>query len=114
MRRRDPLASIKSAIIEDPDKFRDHRRVATGIVGKGPKWYDGTEAPPPPPLHLGAKVDVLLNDGRIMRTTVKKEPYCGGIWLDGVVGSVRVTRVRAVGGWAGQNHVSYDAPQSND
>ena len=113
-RRDDPGPPVPSAIVDTPEKHRDHRQIKVGIVGKGPKWYDGTDSPPPPPLHVGAKVDVLLNDGRIMRTTVKKEPYCGGIWLDGVVGSVRVTRVRAVWGWADQNHVSYDVPQSND
>lgn len=109
MRRRQAIVDpLKSAIVEDASKARNHKAITTGIVGRGPKWYDGTESPSPPPCNPGDRVDVLLNDGRIMRTTVAHSPYCGGVWLDGVHGHVRVTRVRAPGDWASVNHVKYD------
>lgn len=94
---------------EERERQRDHRKVIDlPVVGYGPMWYDGTEAPSPPPLPVGAKVDVLLNDGRVVRTVVRVAPCCGAVWLHGIQGSTRITRVRAPDGWA--PHYASDTP----
>lgn len=91
----------------DKAKARNHKEVTGEIVGRGPKQFNATHPPSPPPCAVGDRVDVLLNDGRLLRTRVERSPYCGGVWLAGVRGHVRVTRVRAVGGWVGVNGIIY-------
>lgn len=91
----------------DMQRARNHKEASGEVVGRGPKHFDATHIPSPPPCTVGDRVDVLLNDGRILRTRVDRSPYCGGVWLAGVRGHVRVTRVRVPGGWASVSGVEY-------
>lgn len=92
----------------DRAKARNHKEATGEIVGRGPKVLPfNVPHVSPPSCAVGERVDVLLNDGRILRTRVARSPYCGGVWLDGVRGHVRVTRVRAPGGWAPVSGVTY-------
>ena len=91
----------------DRERARNHKEALGEVVGRGPKQFNATDVPSPPPCAVGDRVDVLLNDGRILRTRVERTPYCGGVWLVGVRGHVRVTRVRRVDGWLGVSGVEY-------
>ncbi len=78
------------------------------VIGRGPSyrpckleraWARKLEA-----LDIGATVDVLLDDGRIVRTTIRAmtRPVDGrcSMWVEGIAGSYAVARVRPEGGWA--------------
>lgn len=78
------------------------------VVGHGPKFRDagkinGAQLAYLDALAVGDSVDVLLDDGRIVRcvlrhrtTTVGSSP---AVWLEGISGSYAAGRARVVGGW---------------
>lgn len=96
------------------------------LVGRGPvhtpvkkalgRWYK-----PLADLSVGDEVDVLLDDGRIVRTTVRialLRQYHGDrrpqpqIWVTGITGSYASSRIRPVDGWwrtPGCSRIAVDA-----
>lgn len=87
-------------------------------VGTGPKFYSPGKSRQPwrPPidlirLEIGDSVDVLLDDGRIVRTTVRG-PVADlsghySAWVEGITGSYALHRIRRAGGWADVPGVAY-------
>lgn len=85
----------------EPERSRDDTRVDLPVVGTGPRnrnFEKDVLATRPPPA-LGQTVDVLLRDGRIVRTRVERPPLCGAVWLTGIRGRVNLAQVRSVDGW---------------
>lgn len=82
------------------------------VVGSGPKfhstslakrWRDRLSG-----LAVGGEVDVLLDDGRIVRTRIRGLRKDGDgrldgsrccVWVEGITGSYAAGRVRPADGW---------------
>lgn len=82
---------------------RPHRTTAARRV-----WLDRLNA-----LAVGDAVDVLLDDGRIVRTAIRVagatsigRPETAMVWLRGISGGYAAGRVRTAGGWWGEPGVT--------
>ena len=81
------------------------------VVGSGPKNRVASHIPKDrlkevKLLKVGDSVDVLLDDGSIVRSKVRGEWHPmggsgdGSLWFEGMTGSYAAGRMRLVGGWA--------------
>lgn len=100
-------ASVVRAIAT-PDRYR-----GLVVVGTGPSFTRGrasrVAAEALGPLDVGAPVDVLLDDGRIVRSTLRARVSRTAelAFIEGIVGGYHVGRVRPRGGFAGVSRCAY-------
>lgn len=74
------------------------RRGVTSIVREDPRS---------PRCRPGDVLDVLLDDGRIVRGRVSRPMFCGRLGVEDIPGPVHVSRVRNPGCWTGEKGCSY-------
>ncbi len=78
-----------------PDRYAHLR-----VVGAAEPFRRGFDERLVDGLEAGAPVHVLLDDGRVVETTLRYPAQYGErVWVDGIVGFYHHSRVRPVGGW---------------
>lgn len=94
----------------EPWRSRDDTKVELPQVGTGPKKLRVDFDRPAPRVRgrKGDKVDVLLDDGRIVRGVVQYPRCYGCVWVEGIPGRVMLHRVRPPGGFSGDKGVTYE------
>lgn len=111
----DPNPSTGTTMTPPQPPPTSHEHVNLPTIGHGPRrfGYLREAGPKAPRCRRGDRVDVLLDDGRIVRTTIAGDGYfCGRVMIAGVgpdhqAGSMHIHRVRDCGAWSGEKGCSY-------